>query len=36
MFVRKARILLVVVGFVAEDGHGSVYLLYEEEAHHLM
>ena len=28
--------LLVVVGFVAEDGHGAVELLGKEEPNHLM
>ena len=28
--------LFVVVGLVAEYGHGAVYLLYKEETYHLM
>ena len=36
MFVRKAMTLFVVIGFVAEDSHGAVYLLHKEKAHHLM
>ena len=36
MYKKNLFLLLVVVWFATEDGHGAVDLLYKKEAHHLM